>query len=193
MPFWRVIRPTKSRKGLPGSIPYLVERRGGIGLSIFLEVDPVVDHMQAIGSHFEEPFHVRLGFAGDGDDGIRHFQRGLLEPDREVVSATELFAFPGPERFERMDRDDERNAVIYFRENPAEVAVPGVAVDEIGLDICRIKIRAAPDRTKDGTQRLRAVELRCIESESSYGKISVFQFLISKTPHLDRHRLREFA
>ena len=92
-----------------------------------------------------------------------------------------------------MDRDDERKAVIYFRENPAEVAVPSVAMDEIGIDIRRVKIRAAPDRAKDGTQRLGAGELGGVEIESPYGKISVLQFLISETPHLDRHRLRELA
>ncbi len=149
MPFWRVIRPTKSRKGLRGIDPVFRERRGGIGLSILLEIDAVVDHVQAIGSHFEEPFHIRPGFAGDGNDGVRHLQRGLLEPDREVVSAAELFAFPRPKRLERMDRDNERKAVIYFRQDSAEMAVPGVAMNQIGLDVHRIEIGAAADRAED--------------------------------------------
>ena len=64
-------------------------------------------------------------------------KRGLLEPDREVVSAPELFAFPRPERLERVDRNNQRKAVIYFRQNPAEMAVPGVAMDQVGLDLGR--------------------------------------------------------
>ena len=113
-----------------------------------------MNHMDAVGFDFEEAFQVCFRLGGDGDDGIRPFQSGLLEPDRKVVAATELFPFPGPERFERVDRNHERDAVIYFRENPAEVAVPGVAVSEIGIDIRRIEIGAAPDRAKDGTSGL---------------------------------------
>ena len=56
--------------------------------------------MQALGPHVEETFHIRLRFARDRDDGICHFQRGLFEPNREVIAATELFALPGSERLE---------------------------------------------------------------------------------------------
>ena len=70
----------KEQEGFAGIDPVFRQRRGGIGLSIFLEIDPVMDHVQPIGPHFEEPFDVRFGFAGDGDDGIRHFQARSSRP-----------------------------------------------------------------------------------------------------------------
>ena len=57
------------------------------------------------------------------------------------------------------NRYDERKPVIYFRQNPTEVAVPRVAVDEIGINIRRVKIGAAADCAKNGTERLGAIEL----------------------------------
>ena len=49
-----------------------------------------------------------------------------------------------------MDRDDERNPVIQFRENAAEMAVPGVTMDKIGIDVGRVEIDAASDSAKNG-------------------------------------------
>ena len=77
----------------------------------------------------------RFGLAGNGDDRIRHFQRGFFDPKRKIVSAAELFAFPRSQRLERMHRNDQRYTIILFRQDPAEVGVPGVAMHQIGVDV----------------------------------------------------------
>jgi hypothetical protein len=68
-----------------------------------------------------------------------------------------------------------------------------MAVREIGIDICRVKICAAADGAKDGAQRFGTGEFGGIEFESPHGKISFLPSLVSETPDLDRHRLREFT
>ena len=179
--------------GLGGIDAVLRQSRGGVGLSIFFEIDSVVNHVQPLRPDFEQAFDIRPGVAGNGDDRIRHFQGGLLDPEREIVSTAELFAFPGPEGLERMDRNNQRQAVIHLRQNPAEMAVPGMAMDQIGLDPGRVKIGATPDRAEDGLQRRRTGKIRRIEIEPSDGKIAVIDFLVTKASNLDRHRPGELA
>ena len=48
-----------------------------------------------------------------------------------------------------MHRNHERNSVIHFRQNSAEVAVPGVAMHEIGIDVRGVEIGAALDRAEN--------------------------------------------
>jgi hypothetical protein len=92
-----------------------------------------------------------------------------------------------------MDCDDERKAVIYFRQDSTEMAVPRVTMNDVCVDLGCIEIGAASHRTKNGTQRLRAGESGCVELESLHAKISRLESLISKTANFDWHRLRQLA
>ena len=57
-----------------------------------------------------------------------------LHPGRQIVAAAQLLAFPGPKRFERMRGHDQRDAVADLGQDAAKVRVPGVAVDDVGID-----------------------------------------------------------
>ena len=158
IPFCRVIRPTKSRIRFRRIDSVRNECRGGFDLPIFIEVDSVVDDVQPLGLDVEKPLDVRFCLAGNSDDRIRHFQRRLSSQTRKIVAAAELFAFPRPQRLERVNRDDERHAVIQLRQDPAEMAVPSVAMHEIGIDFVGVEIGAATNRAEDRLQRLWAGE-----------------------------------
>jgi hypothetical protein len=119
-------------------------RGGGIDLPILVQIDSVVDHVHACAIHIEQSLDIAFGFAGDSDDRVRHLQRCLLDPKREVVAAGELFALPGSKRLQRVDRDHERNSVILFCQNPAEMAVPRVTMHKIGVDVRGVEIGASP-------------------------------------------------
>ena len=107
-----------------------------------------MNHVHACSIDIEQTLDVDLGFAGNGDDCVGHFECRFLDPEREIVTAGKLFALPGSERFQRMSRDDERDSVIQFREDSAEMTVPGVTMHEIGVDIRGVEIDAAPHRAE---------------------------------------------
>ena len=76
------------------------ERCGGVALPIFFEIDPVINDVEPLRLHVEEPFDVRFRLSGNSDHGIGHFERGLLYPNRKIVTAAELLAFPRTQRLE---------------------------------------------------------------------------------------------
>ena len=90
----------KEQIRLPRVNAIMLKRHNGIDLSILLEIDAVVDHMHPRRIDIEQTLDVTLGLAGNSNDGVCHFQRGLLNPKREIVSPGELLAFPWPERFQ---------------------------------------------------------------------------------------------
>jgi hypothetical protein len=45
--------------------------------------------------------------------------------------------------------------------------IPGVTVDDVGIDANRVKINTAPDRTEDGVQIFWAIEDRRINAKTS--------------------------
>jgi hypothetical protein len=92
-----------------------------------------------------------------------------------------------------MDRDHKRNSVILFGENPAEMAVPSVAMDDIGIDVRRVEIGAAPHRTESRFQRFGAGETTRVEFEAGDFEITFLNTLIAKTTDFDRHGLRQLA
>ena len=68
-----------------------------------------------------------------------------------------------------MCRDHERQTVIQLGENPAEVAVPGMAMHEVGIDVRGIEIGAAPHGFEDGAQCLWTSESFRVQFESADG------------------------
>src|SRR5207302_866578 len=102
-------------------------------------------------------------FSRNCDDRICHFQRSFFHPNREIVTAGELLTFPRPEWFERVRRDHERNSVIQFGDNAAEMAVPSVTMHKIGIDVGGVEIDAAAERAKNRLQWLRTSEAARVE------------------------------
>ena len=94
----------------------------------------------------EEPQDVVAGAAGNGHHGIRHLQSGLLYPAREVIAAADLLALPGPQGLQRVNGNDQRDAVKQFGQDAAEVGVPGVAVNDVGRDAVGIEGKAGGER-----------------------------------------------
>ena len=90
--------------------------------------------MHPLGVHGEQAQHVLARAVGDGDDRIGHLDRGPLDPRAHVVPAAELLALPRPQRLERVDGQDERDAVRLLGEDAGEVRVPGVHVDDVRVD-----------------------------------------------------------
>ena len=96
IPFCRVIRPTNKRYGFAGSMPCRCQCVYRRDLAIFVEIDAVMNDVQTFGPNLEQPFDVAFRFRRNRDHGIRHFQRGLLQPDGKIVTTAELLALPRP-------------------------------------------------------------------------------------------------
>jgi hypothetical protein len=92
-----------------------------------------------------------------------------------------------------MRRDRERNSVTHFRENPAEVAVPSVTMNEVGVDIRSVEINATPNGAEDRLERFRTGEITRIEFVSLDRKAAVFEILISETANIDIDCFCQFA
>src|SRR5207249_11794122 len=91
---------------------------------VLVKIDPIVNHMDTRRINVEQPLDVAPGFGGNGDDRIRHFHRGFLYPESKVIAAGELFPLAWPERFERMDRNDERYVIVRCGQSPTTGSVP---------------------------------------------------------------------
>ena len=48
-----------------------------------------------------------------------------------------------------MDRHNKRNPVVLLRENTAEMQIPGMTMDQVGVDVGGVEIGATADRAKD--------------------------------------------
>ena len=92
-----------------------------------------------------------------------------------------------------MRRDHEWNPVIQFRENPAEMAVPGVTMNEVGVDVGSVEIDAAAQRAENRLQRFRTSEAASVEFEASDFELTLFEILIAKTANIDIDRFRQLA
>src|SRR2546423_15656102 len=110
--------------------------------------------MHARGGHIEQSLNVVLGLARNSNNRVGHFQRRFLNPKREIVATSELFALPGSKRLQRVDRDHQRNSVILFRQDPAKMAVPSGTIRQITITVGSIEINASPHWAENEGQRL---------------------------------------
>src|SRR5262249_17296393 len=169
------------------------QRVGCTDRPIFLEIDAIVNHVDAFRIDIKQPLDVASGFAGDGDDRVRHFECGFLDPEGKIVAAGELLALPRPQRFQRVGRDDEWNAVVLFGQNSPEMTVPSVTMNEIGVDVrgveCEITLNGAENRL----QRFRTSELTRVEIVSPHLQSALFEILIPEATNIDIDRFRQFA
>src|SRR5438046_8835910 len=92
-----------------------------------------------------------------------------------------------------MDRDYKGNSVILFGQNPAKVSVPGVTMDEIGIDVCSIEIGTPSHGAEDRAQRLWTSKIARVELEADDLELAFFKALVAKASHFHRHRFRQFA
>src|SRR6476619_845088 len=92
-----------------------------------------------------------------------------------------------------MGRDHERHAVIHLREDAAEMAVPSVAMHEVGVDVHRVEIGAATHRAEHGAQWFGTGESVRVQLKPADGQISFLPFLVAETAHFNGHRFRPLA
>jgi len=132
-----------------------LEHVGGLIGLVLLGVDPVVDHLHALGvDRRVTAEHVVAHRAGDGDDRVGGLEGGALAERGKVVAAAELFLLPRPQRLEAVRRRDVRDAVVELGEVAGEVRVPRVRVDD--LRACD----AGRHRQVDGHRLERGVSLQ---------------------------------
>jgi hypothetical protein len=62
-------------------------------------------------------------------------ERGPFDPGRHVIATAELLAFPRAQRFQRMHRMHQRNAIEGLCQDTAKVRVPGVYMHQISVDL----------------------------------------------------------
>src|SRR5258708_38884395 len=86
-----------------------------------------------------------------------------------------------------MNSNHERQTVILFGQDPAKVAIPRVTMDEIGVDVHGVEIRATPHRAESRTQRLWAGEITRVQFEADDLKIIFLETLVAKSTHFDGH------
>ena len=99
-----------------------------------------MDHTEALFADIEEGEDILLGLFRDGNHSISHLKSGLLNPEAEVITTSKLFALPGSERLEGVNRNDEGNTVVELRHDTAKVGVPRVAVDKVSTDPGAVEI-----------------------------------------------------
>src|SRR6266496_2699424 len=92
-----------------------------------------------------------------------------------------------------MDRDNKGNSVILFGQNPAKVTVPSVTMDEVGIDVCRIEIDAAPHGAENRAQRLWTGKITLVDLKTDDFEVAFFKTLIAKATHFHLHHFRQFA
>ena len=143
----------------------------GDGL-VFGGVDAVVNDMEAGRIDLEKFLHIAACALGNGDNGVGHFEGGAFEPAGEIVSTTELLAFPGTERLERVDSDDEGYTIIQLGKDAAEVGIPRVAMHHARIDIGGVEIQAALECAEYGLKFFGGCPIRCVEAKAVSRKLT---------------------
>src|ERR1700751_3238039 len=88
-----------------------------------------------------------------------------------------------------MNRNHERQTVILFCQDSAEMAVPRVTMHKIGIDVHSVEVRATPHRAESRTQRLWTGETSRVEFKPDDLEISLLETLVAKATHFNRHHL----
>ena len=87
-----------------------------------------------------------------------------------------------------MNGKDQRQAVVLFEQDPAEVRIPGVHVDEIGIRPGRGHGIVALCCREDRTQIRRATETGFVGAETAHRGIAIADLLMTEAAHLDVHQ-----
>ena len=73
------------------------------------------------------------------------------------------------------------------------MAIPGVTVHQIGVDVGCVEIGASPHCAENRTQRFRAGEIARVNFVAGDLEIAFVKALIAKATNFHRHRLCQFA
>src|SRR5438105_5608195 len=92
-----------------------------------------------------------------------------------------------------MNRNNKRNAVILFRQDAAEMAVPRMTMDQVRIDVSGVEIDASPHCTESGAQWFWAGEIARVEFEANDLELAFFKMLVAKASHFHWHRLCQLA
>src|SRR6267142_3374828 len=92
-----------------------------------------------------------------------------------------------------MNRDDKRNSIVLFGENPAKVSVPSMTMDEVGVDVSSVEIDAPPHGAESGAQRFWTGEITRVQVKADYFEVAFIKTLVAKASHFHRHHLAQFA
>src|SRR5271165_1260324 len=92
-----------------------------------------------------------------------------------------------------MNCQNQRNVIVELRQNPAEMGVPGVAMNDVGIHTERVEVSTTPNRSENGVQILRTTENGRIDTKSSDIQMRLINFLVSKAAYLDIHNLCQSA
>ena len=91
-----------------------------------------------------------------------------------------------------MHRNDQRNAVILLRENPAPVGIPGVTMHDLGIDAGGVEIDAALDCTQSRAELFRTIPAGHVQLKTAHRQITRPDLLIAETADFYRHQLGQF-
>ena len=92
-----------------------------------------------------------------------------------------------------MRGDHQRYPVILPGQNPAEMCVPGMAMNQTRVDVRRVEVDATPYRSKRGLQRLRTGKAAGIEFVAGDFEPAVLEVLVAETADFDVDCFRELA
>src|SRR5271166_6851180 len=92
-----------------------------------------------------------------------------------------------------MNCQNQRNVIVELRQNPAEMGVPGVAMNDVCIHTERVEVSTTPNRSEHGVQILRTTENGRIDTKSSDIQMRLINFLVSKAADLDIHNLCQSA
>ena len=73
------------------------------------------------------------------------------------------------------------------------MAVPRVTMDQAGVDVRCVEVRASSHRPENGAQRFRASEIARVDFVTGDLEIAFLNTLIAKATNFHRHYLRQFA
>src|SRR5208337_3987162 len=92
-----------------------------------------------------------------------------------------------------MNCQNQRNVIVELRQNPAEMGVPSVAMNDVRIHTDCVEVSTTPNRSEHGVQILRTTENCRIDTESSDSQMWLVNFLVSKAAYLDIHNLCQSA
>src|SRR5262249_27225991 len=110
----------------------------------------------------------------------------------QVVATLQLLAFPWAQRLERVNRDHQRESVTALDENASQVAVPRVAVHDVGVRGGGRPGNVARHGTEHRLER-RAPGHPLRFRIAAYVQPALVDALIAKAADLDVHQLRELS
>lgn len=161
--------------------------------AVFARVNPIVDNVDFFLGDLENAEDVVGGFLGDGDDGVGHVKGGALDPEAKVITSAELLAFPRTERLKGVDGDDKGETVVELGKDAAEMGIPSVTMDNLGVYVGGIEVEAALEGAKDRHELLGAGVAGFVKRKTCGGEAAFLDFLVAKAADFDVDYICQFA